>query len=91
MRTGDGIILEGQMVGLRRGPKILILRSRTGEIVQGCEKVVACILAGKPFTLSPGDAPDEIIEAIKQVVLPADQLCNGDGTFGGGVTVSDRP
>lgn len=90
MRTGDGILLDGQLVGLRKGGRTLVLRTAQGVVVKGCEDLVDAIVNGKPFILQPGTVPDEIIAAAKQVVLSADEFCNGDRPVTDGVVREDR-
>jgi hypothetical protein len=85
----QGIIRDGLMLALRKDRKTMILRSATGEIVAGCELIVKSIENHEPFSLD--GLPNEIVQAIKQVVMPANSFRDGGDGDTGGDNQTDRP
>jgi hypothetical protein len=78
------VIREGQLVALQRGSRRVYLRYADGVTLPGCEALVESIDSGNQFTLE--DLPRELAETIKQMVMPTDGVCDGNGSADNGAT-----
>ena len=71
------ILRDGLSLALQQGNRRVYLRHADGVVTPGCNELVQALDSGNQFTLD--GLPDEIAEAVKQMVVSADGLRDGDG------------